>query len=99
MDLSLGEKGAGFKLASFATLKGDVSGHLVRRSFTLRGKIELTVKSGGHAYTANAEVTASNRGIVACGHFPALGDGASGVAEEWGGKPVLKKDDCAPANF
>jgi hypothetical protein len=99
LKLSLGESDKGFALGRRAHLVGHVTGHLVRHSFTARGEIKLTLDIGGRTREASANATLSNRGIVVCGKFPAFASGETGVAEEWGHAPVIKRGDCAPANF
>jgi hypothetical protein len=99
IELTLGKGDKGFSAGSYATIRGQITGHLVRHSFTAQGKVELTVKFDGTTHEASGTVTVSNRGIVACGEFPALSKGPSGFAEEWGHAPVVKRGDCAPANF
>ncbi len=97
--LTLGEHDKGFSAGKIATLRGQIAGHLVGHRFTAQGRVTITLTVAGRHLDASGTVTASNRGIVACGSFPALAAGESGFAQEWGHAPVFIRGDCAPAHF
>jgi hypothetical protein len=95
LSLTLGSKGAGFKIGKALTANGSITGAIHGKKFTAQGTVSFDAVIRGHRYPASGKLTLSNDGVVACAKIPALSStGDSGLSIGWDGAITTYNGNC-----